>query len=247
MINRAPLEGQYYLVDLRRVHGFIHGFCLRGENTESWIRAIAKHQDGRRDMTTLRCHYAGQGNLTRCIADTKKIQTTLHYKLERALPFNKFLDTLQRMFTIFEEENKPLTEHAKVDKLLTKVQNSGLAAAVAQLRYQLNTTGITFTVAANHLNSEISQTLCYQLLRKINAMNIQTTTTGVSGHGYGRVAVVKAAVVAVVVVDVAAAVEEARVRRRRTIPRKSGTNCCMRSVISSEKNDRKGEQGGTKM
>ena len=67
------------------------------------------------------------------------------------------------MFTIFEEENEPLTERAKVDELLTKVQNSALAAAVAQLRYQLNTDGITFTVAANHLNSEIAQTPDYQL------------------------------------------------------------------------------------
>ena len=72
---------------------------------------------------------------------------------ERALPFNKFLDSLQRMFTIFEEENEPLSERAKVDELLSKVQSSGLSAAVARLRYQLNTTGITFTVAANHLNS----------------------------------------------------------------------------------------------
>ena len=110
-----------------------------------------------------------------CIADpTRKIQTTLHYELERALPaFNKFLDTLQRVFTIFEEENEPLTERAKVDEQLTKVQISLLAAAVAQPRnYHLNTTGFTFTVAAsNHLHSEVSQTPDYQLSRKINAVN----------------------------------------------------------------------------
>ena len=132
-------------------------------------------------MIALRCHYAGEGNSTRRIADAKRIQNALHYKTEQALPFNKFLDSLQRMFTIFEEENEPLTERAKVDELLTKVQNSALAAAVAQLRYQLNTDGITFTVAANHLNSEISQTPDYQLSRKISA-----TTTGGRGGGRGR-------------------------------------------------------------
>ena len=145
---------------------------MQGENTENWIRNIAKYQDGRRDMIALRRHYAGEGNSTRRIADAKRIQNTLHYKTEQALPFNKFLDSLQRMFTIFEEENEPLTERAKVDELLTKVQNSALAAAVAQLRYQLNTDGITFTVAANHLNSEISQTPDYQLSRKISAVTI---------------------------------------------------------------------------
>ena len=135
-------------------------------------------------MTELRRHYAGEGNSTRRISDAKKIQSTLHYKSERALLFSKFLDTLQRMFTIFEEENEPLTERAKVDELLTKVQNSGLAVAVASLRYQLNTTGVTFTVAANHLNSEVSKTLDYQLSRKINATN--TTNYGGGGRGQGR-------------------------------------------------------------
>ena len=86
------------------------------------------------------------------------------------------------MFTIFEEENEPLTERAKVDELLTKVQNSGLVAAVAQLRYQLNTTsGISSTVAANHLSSEISQTPDYQLSRKINATNINASGRGNGG------------------------------------------------------------------
>jgi len=155
---------------------------LQGENTENWIRNIAKYQDGRRDMIALHCHYAGEGNSTRRIADAKWIQNTWHYKTERALPFNKFLDSLQRMFTIFEEENEPLIERAKVDdELLTKVQNSALAAGVAQLSYQLNTDGITFTVAANHLNSEISQTPDYQLSRKISAI-----TTGGRGGGRGR-------------------------------------------------------------
>ena len=181
MICRAPLAGQYYIADSRRVHNLLLGY-LQGENTEHWIRSIARYQDGRRDMIALRRHYAGEGNSTRRISDAKKIQNTLHYKTERALPFNKFLDSLQKMFTIFEEENEPLTERAKVDELLSKVQNSSLAAALAQLRYQLNTTGITFTVAANHLNSEISQTPDYQLSRKINATNTTANNSGGRGN-----------------------------------------------------------------
>ena len=185
MMHRAPLTGQYYIADARRVHNLLVGF-LQGENTENWIRNIARYQDGRRDMTALRRHYAGEGNSTRRIADAKRIQNSLHYKTERALPFNKFLDSLQRMFTIFEEENEPLTERAKVDELLTKVQNTMLSAAVAQLRYQLNTVGISFTVAANHLNSEISQTSDYQLARKISAYNSGGRGTGRGGRFIGR-------------------------------------------------------------
>ena len=40
MINRAPLTGQYFVADTRRVHNLHVGF-LQGENTEGWIRSIA--------------------------------------------------------------------------------------------------------------------------------------------------------------------------------------------------------------
>jgi uncharacterized membrane protein YgcG len=91
------------------------------------------------------------------------------------------------MFTIFEEENEPLSERAKVDELLTKVQHTALAAAVAQLRFQLNTEGVTFTVAANHLNSAVSQTQDYQVARKISSTNTnERQQGGRGGRGYGR-------------------------------------------------------------
>ena len=77
MVNRAPLTGQYYIADTRCVHNLLVGF-LQGENTENWIRNIAKYQDGRRDIFALRRHYAGEGNSTRRIADAKRLQATLH-------------------------------------------------------------------------------------------------------------------------------------------------------------------------
>jgi outer membrane murein-binding lipoprotein Lpp len=93
---------------------------------------------------------------------------------------------LQKMFTIFEEENEPLSEHAKVDELLTKVQNTSLSAAVAQLRFQLNTEGVTFTVASNHLNSAVTQTTDYQMARKIGATNTnERQHRGCGGRGNG--------------------------------------------------------------
>jgi hypothetical protein len=185
MIARAPLVGQYYLADSRRVHNLLTGY-VQGEPSESWIRSIARYQDGRRDMFALRRHYAGEGNSTRRIGDAKRIQSTLHYKSERALSFNKFLDSLQKMFTIFEEENEPLSERAKVDELLTKVQNTSLSAAVAQLRFQLNTEGVTFTVASNHLNSAVSQTTDYQVARKIGATYTNEKQHGGRGGGRGN-------------------------------------------------------------
>jgi hypothetical protein len=181
VVARVPHNRQYYLADSCRVHNLLTGY-LQGEQSESWIRNIARYQDGCHDIIALRRHYAGEGNSTHCISDAKRIQSsTLHYKSEWALPFNKFLDSLQKMFTIFEEENEPLSECAKVDELLTKVQHTALAAAVTQLRFQLNTEGVTFTVAANHLNSVVSQTQDYQVARKISSTNTNERQQG--GHG----------------------------------------------------------------
>jgi uncharacterized membrane protein YgcG len=85
------------------------------------------------------------------------------------------------MFTIFSKEKEPLTKCAKVDELLTKVQHPTLTAAIAQLHFQLNTKGITFTVAANHLNAAVSQTPDYQM-----AHQIKSTTTSNHNGGSGR-------------------------------------------------------------
>jgi hypothetical protein len=157
-------------VDLRRVHNLITGY-LQGKLTEGWICPIAHYQDGCHDMLALSHHYAGKGNSTHCIAEAKRIQSTLHYKSERALPFHKFLDSLQRMFTIYFDKKEPLTEHAKVDKLLRKVQHPTLTAAIAQLRYEANTGNLTFEVAANHLTAAVSQTPDYLMARVVSSTN----------------------------------------------------------------------------
>ncbi len=63
-------------------------------------------------MIAIRNHYGGEGNTSRCIATAEKVRETLHYKHERALLFSTFLDKLQKMFNMFEEENEEITEPA---------------------------------------------------------------------------------------------------------------------------------------
>ena len=140
-------------------------------------------------MQALHNHYTSKGNSTHHIADAKHIQTALHYKSEHALPFNKFLDSLQKMFMIFQEEGEPSTEHAKVDELLTKVQHPALMAAIAQLHFQLITEGVTFTVTTNHLNSAVAQTPNYQMAHQSKSTITSQRGTGnnhFGGHGGGH-------------------------------------------------------------
>ena len=153
---------------------------------ENWIHPLAHYQDGPCDMQALCNHYTGKGNSTHHIADAKCIQVAFHYMSEHTLPFNKFLDSLQKMFTIFQEEGKPLTKCAKVDELLTKVQHPALTATIAQLCFQLNTEGVTFTMAANHLNSAMLQTPDYQMAQQIKSTNISQRGGG-NNHFGGHV------------------------------------------------------------
>ena len=72
-------------------------------------------------MIARRKHYSGEGNTSRRIAVAERIRDTIHYKNERAMLFSSFLDKMQKMFNIFEEEKEVICEQAKVQMLLKKV------------------------------------------------------------------------------------------------------------------------------
>jgi hypothetical protein len=122
---------------------------------------------GRADMKALRDHYSGEGNTSRRIAVAERIRDTLHYKSERAMQFSSFLDKLQKMFNILEEEGEEISEQAKVRMLLKKVEHPQLQDAIGALRVRATMNGISFTVCANHLSAQVSELPDQQSTRKI--------------------------------------------------------------------------------
>ena len=66
------------------------------------------------------------------VAETR-LRNSLHYKNEKSLQFSTFLDKLQKMFNIFEEEHEAISEQAKVRLLLQKVEHPQLRDAVGAL------------------------------------------------------------------------------------------------------------------
>ena len=86
------------------------------------------------------------------------------------MPFSTFLDRMQKMFNIFQEEGEELTENAKVHELLKRVQNNQLQDTVKALRVRFDIDGISYTdEVANHLTSAVfraplvlTRTLCIQ-------------------------------------------------------------------------------------
>ena len=163
----APLSGVVFQADSRKVHQLLKSF-LQTETAEQWIKPLARKQSGRAEMIALRNHYSGEGNTSRRIATAERIRDTLHYKNERALQFSAFLDKLQKMFNIFEEENEEISEQAKVRMLLKKVEHPQLQDAVNALRVRAYMQDITFTECANHLSAQVSELPDHQTPRKVS-------------------------------------------------------------------------------
>jgi hypothetical protein len=178
----APLEGPTFQADARKVHQLIKSF-LQTETAEQWIKPIARRQSGRDDMQALRSHYSGEGKTSRRIADAERLRDSLHYKNEKSLPFSTFLDKLQKMFNIFEEEQETITEQAKVRMLLKKVEHPQLQDAVGALRVRAQMDGTTFTECANHLAAIVSELPDYSTPRKVSAAERKVGVQHIRGGG----------------------------------------------------------------
>ena len=81
----------------------------------------------------------------------------LHYKNERSLAFSIFLDRMQKMFNIYEEEGEKFTENAKLHELFKWVQHLQLQDTVKALKVRFDMEGIMYTQAANHLTAAVSE------------------------------------------------------------------------------------------
>jgi hypothetical protein len=156
-IGCAPLDGEYYSADRLTVFNMIVSFTT-GQPSGDWIKNTIRYADGRRSMNALRTHFAGEGNATRNMAEADRLHETLHYKSERSVSFEVFLTQCQKMYNIYEKEKEPMTDEAKVRFLFKKVQHPGLRGSIDALKAQQTAgTDLTYTMAANHLSTAVSE------------------------------------------------------------------------------------------
>ena len=158
-IASAPLQGTYYEADRATVHQAIVSYTA-GQPSEDWIKTVSRYKNGRRSMKALRDHFAGEGNVTRRIAEAERLRDSLHYKNERSLSFESFLTKSQKMFNIFEKHGEGMEEDAKIRFLFKNVQHSGLQSDIAALKASITTSAvgtISYTTVCNHLSAVVSQ------------------------------------------------------------------------------------------
>ena len=142
------------------------------ELAEQWIRPLAPRGNGQDDALELRRHYEGEGNQSRRIASADKYHETLHYKSECAMPWETFLDRMQKMFNIYKEEGEEMTENAKLREFFKRTKHPQLVESVKALEVRYDMDGLRYTQAANHLTAAVSKLPDYQMASRVS--NVKT-------------------------------------------------------------------------
>ena len=144
IITFAPLNGPKFRADARKVHQLLKNLFM-AKSAEQWIRPLAPRGNGRDDILELRRHYEGEGDQNRRIASADKYRETLHYKSEHVMPWETFLDRIQKMFNIYKEEGEEMTENAKLPELFKRTKHPQLTESVKALEVRYNMDGLTYT------------------------------------------------------------------------------------------------------
>lgn len=131
-------------------------------------------------MKALRDHFLAEGNAFRSLASTDGLRVSFHYKNEMSMAFQTFLTQCQQMFNIFNQENEPISEEAKIYFLFQTIQYKDLSVAMEPLRaQQTSDSNLTCTACCNHLTIAVSQFPEYiQLNRTISGVKIGVDKTG---------------------------------------------------------------------
>ena len=182
IIACTPLDGPKFQVDACKVHQLLKNF-LMAESAEQWIRPLAPRGNRQDDVLELHHHYEGEGNQSRRIASADKYRETLHYKSKCAMPWETFLDRMQKMFNIYKENGEEMTENAKLRELFKCTKHMQLVESVKALEVHYDMDGLTYTQAANHLTAAVSKLPHYQMACRVS--NVKTG--GGSGNKQGHV------------------------------------------------------------
>lgn len=184
-IARAPLQGTRFEDDARTVHQVIADLT-QGHPPEEWISPLKKYKDGRRDIMKLKEHYVGGANTTRRITEADALEKSLHYKSERSLPWEKFLNKFQEMIGIYRANYEPKDDSAQRRIMLTMCKDatdSAFQSALSHCRYQSRKNAITITEMINDLSTTVAENK--DLKRSIAETNTGRDNNRSRGEGRG--------------------------------------------------------------
>lgn len=173
--NGATLAGPEYRSDCKLVHQIIIKNIADDSDAYTYIKPQLRHEDGRRDIIALRNRYSNNAVKQERINEANKTITSLVYKSERSLPFEKFSGKLQRAVDTLTECDRAPHNGDIVDSLWSRIQNPELQPFLQALKVQ-------YSIAPRPF-SEVLQDIAAQIptLEKgtfTNRRNLSDCTTG---------------------------------------------------------------------
>jgi len=152
----APLEGQAFEVDNRRVYAIIKSLVIEGPAWSYITPAVDRAKNGRRAWSLMRDHYGNETFMNREIEEADAAIEHLHYKREYAnFTFEDFVTQLTKHYNTLERYGEFTSEETKVRNLLKKVTDPTLEAAKQTIKVNENYK-TNFAAAANFLASSVT-------------------------------------------------------------------------------------------
>jgi hypothetical protein len=181
MAATAPLEGDPFDVNNKRVYGIIKQLILEGPAWAYIMDNINHVKDGRATWLVLRLHYEGESFLNKQKEEAYRTVENLHYKGEHStFTFEHFSGLLTKAYNDLQRYGDPIIESKKVRDLLNKISNPKLERAKQAIRinpdYKNN-----FTMAINFI-AESVDTLDHVKTKGISGLTRGTASTQGRGN-----------------------------------------------------------------
>ena len=152
---QMPLSGENFKRDNKLVYNMLKSACIKTD-AWTWIQDHDKSSNGRKAWLTLVGHYDGTGELNKRLERAKEEISRLHYKDEKAFPFERFVTKLKENFFILcKDKDEALTGKQQVDIMLKGIKSTdaSIIAAKTDVYKDYRT---DFPAATNFLSGLIS-------------------------------------------------------------------------------------------
>jgi hypothetical protein len=158
---------------------------VQDETAKTWIKPKEKKQGGWLDVQALQAHHGGKGSKAVCVKEGVALWRMLHCTSKRTMLFEKFLASMQAVFTGFSKKKEMLNDAQQIRILFAKVQNPSLQQVKNALQvlhdFDRGGTHVTFDFVANNLAAEAAGPPCHVLNCK--ARGLESCSGGQAPEG----------------------------------------------------------------
>jgi hypothetical protein len=152
---QMPLNGENFKRDNKLVYNMLKSACIKTD-AWTWIQDHDKSSNGRKAWLTLVGHYDGTGELNKRLERAKEEISRLHYKDEKAFPFERFVTKLKENFFILnKDKDEALTGKQQVDVMMKGIKSTDASIVAAKTDVYKDYRS-DFAAATNFLSGLIS-------------------------------------------------------------------------------------------